>query len=326
MATDWPKVGNVLNPVVIFVYNRPAHTLRLLKSLLGCHEFFSSKVYVFSDGPKHEADRKKVENVRRIISELMSGIDCQLTYRENNLGLAMSVISGITEVLKDHMSVIVLEDDLVVSSDFLKYMNWGLQVFRDNPQIFSLTGFSFPEKYFSLPANYSHSVFLSPRCGSWSWGTWRDRWAEVDWEMSDFQEFCEDDDRQAEFNRIGWDLSRMLKFQSSGAIDSWAIRFCYAHFKASAYCVHPISTLVHNFGFDSSGTHSWSDRRFLHTDQFTPWRYRKSDQFAVPNDEVNLEVSRIYAGKTGPMSSRLRGTITRSAIGRLLQRIVLYWK
>lgn len=323
MATTSGKLRNVLSPIVIFVYKRPTHTLRLLKSLLECDEFSTSKIFIFSDGPKREIDKREVDNVRKIVHTVTSGLNCHVIYRHSNLGLANSVISGVTEVLKDHSSVIVLEDDLTVGKDFLKYMNWGLQVFQDNPQIFSLTGYSFPENYFSVPANYSNNVFLSPRCGSWSWATWRDRWASVDWGLSDFQEFCEDKNRQTMFDRIGWDLSRMLKFQAAGAIDSWAIRFCYAHFKAKAHCVHPRSTLVHNLGLDRSGRHSKPDRRFSHHGGFSPWQEREGDRFVVPSREVNRAVFRIYAGQSGPFLSRLRRSLYRSVIGGWVQRLSL---
>lgn len=266
-------------------------------------------------------DNSRIDKVREIVSDFAKTCDCDVKLRSSNLGLATSVIAGIGEVLQSHDSVIVLEDDLLVSKDFLRYMNWGLRVFEYQPRVFSLTGYSFPTAYFSLPIGYQNQIFLSPRCGSWSWATWRDRWETVDWEMLDFEEFIGDESQTTKFNEIGWDLSRMLELQHSGGIDSWAIRFCYAHFKASAYCVHPSSTLVHNSGLDRTGTHGRPDQRFVHREQFRVWRECEADEVVQLNSDIVSEISRIFAGRNGPLRSRLRGAMSRSAIGRCLQLV-----
>jgi len=309
------------SPIVIFVYNRSEHTARLLNSLRDCEELTHSEIYVFCDGPKNMQDKLQVDKVREVISDFAKTRDCAVKLRPSNLGLAASIISGVTEVLRNHNSVVVLEDDLLVSKDFLRYMNWGLRAFEDQPRIFSLTGYTFPPAYFSLPDDYENQIFLSPRCGSWSWATWRDRWETVDWEMLDFEEFMGDERRTTKFNEIGWDLSRMLELQHSGGIDSWAIRFCYAHFKASAYCVHPRSTLVHNSGLDRTGTHGRPDQRFVHQEKFRVWREYEADGVVQLNYEIAAEIGRIFAGRNGPLLSRLRGVMSRSAIGRCLQLI-----
>jgi len=261
-------MAEATSPIAIFVYKRVEHTRRLFESLAKCPEFPHSKIIIFSDGAKGKEDASNVGKVRNVISEYVSGTDCRVVLRPTNLGLAESIISGVTEVLGSHNSVVVLEDDLVVAQDFLKFMNWGLTAFQDDSKVFSITGFSFPAQYFSFPEGYRKNVYLSPRCSSWSWATWRDRWEKVDWNAQEIDEFLKDTNRRKRFAQIGWDLPRMLRLQRSGLIDSWAIRFCLAHFKNSAYCLHPASTLVHNQGLDRSGTHSWKDRRFEHHTDF----------------------------------------------------------
>jgi hypothetical protein len=47
----------------------------------------------------------------------------------------------------------------------------------------------------------------------------------------------------------------MLEMQISGELDSWSIRFDYAHYKHDAVCVHPVVSKVQNIGFDGSGVH-----------------------------------------------------------------------
>ncbi|HEY6625627.1 MAG TPA: hypothetical protein VIZ21_01615, partial [Ignavibacteriaceae bacterium] len=85
-----------------------------------------------------------------------------------------------------------------------------------------------------------------------------DRWETVDWEIKDFSAFISDKKVQNLFDRGGQDLTPMLKAQMKGKIDSWAIRWSYAHFKNNAYCLYPIIPLCRNIGTDKSGTHSSS--------------------------------------------------------------------
>jgi hypothetical protein len=47
----------------------------------------------------------------------------------------------------------------------------------------------------------------------------------------------------------------MLQRQMSGELDSWSIRFDYAHYKHDAVCLHPVVSKVQNIGFDGSGVH-----------------------------------------------------------------------
>mgnify|MGYP003295245344 FL=1 len=44
--------------------------------------------------------------------------------------------------------------------------------------------------------------------------------------------------------------------QEDGLIDSWAVRFCFAHFKYHAVAILPCKSYVTNIGFDGTGTHS----------------------------------------------------------------------
>ena len=142
---------------------------------------------------------------------------------ESNRGLANSVINGVSEIINRFGRVIVVEDDLVTTPDFLSYMNRALDFYRDDPKIWSISGYSFKMK---IPKSYKHDIFLSYRASSWGYATWADRWNTVDWELKDYQQFSKDWKMQHVLNRGGRDLSLMVHDQVEGRIDSWAIRWC----------------------------------------------------------------------------------------------------
>jgi hypothetical protein len=150
-------------------------------------------------------------------------------------------------------------------------LNESLEFFKDRYDIFSISGYNYPPNIMKIPKSYKHDIYLSYRFGSWGWSTWFDRWNKVDWEIKDYEKFKNDDKMIAEFNRGGSDMSDMLISQMEGRIDSWAIRFDYAHFKNNCYNIRPVKSLVHNIGFDGSGVHCGeSDKRLSEENQDNP--------------------------------------------------------
>jgi len=262
-------------PVALFTYKRPEHTKATLMSLARNTLAQDTLVHIFCDGPKTESDQAAVEEVRKIAKEATGFASVRVIQRDQNLGLASSIISGVTEVLGAHDNIIVLEDDLVSSRHFLAYMNAALENYRNDSRVFSVTGHTFPDKYLRIPPDYPFDTYAGFRCSSWSWGTWRDRWQRVDWKMKYFEQFSGDPEEQQQFNRGGSDMTTLLRLQHAGRIDSWAIRFCYAHHANEMRCIYPTKTLIRNIGLDNSGTHSKPERRFFHSSLDETWLPRK---------------------------------------------------
>jgi hypothetical protein len=93
------------------------------------------------------------------------------------------VIDGITRVLSEHESVIVVEDDLVVSPAFLPYMREALKLYRFSTGVFSVSGYNYPRKILPARGDFPYDAFFVMRRMCWGWGTWRDRWRKADWEI-----------------------------------------------------------------------------------------------------------------------------------------------
>lgn len=250
---------NNLAPIILFVYNRPHHTKLTLDSIKKNELSKQSELFIFSDGAKNEGDKEKVEEVRKLISGVSGFKNVTIFKSEKNKGLANSVIFGVTKIFEVYDKLIVFEDDILCSSNFLKFINKALDFYRNNPQIFSVSGYTFPLEF---PLNYEDEIFVSYRASSWGWATWKDRWEKADWEVKDFDLFKNDKIRQREFNRGGEDLTTMLFKQKLGKIDSWAIRWGYSHYLNNAFCLYPKNSMIKNIGHDNSGTHSVKTKKF----------------------------------------------------------------
>lgn len=244
-----------LAPICLFVYSRLDETIRTVESLQHNDLVEQSSLYIFSDGPRTDSDVPKIQEVRKYIHNITGFASVTIFESEGNKGLANSIISGVSQIVNEFGKVIVLEDDLVLSTNFLIFMNDALTFYEDKQRVMSISGYSFDLKY---PSNYTSDVAFSLRFASWGWATWKDRWAKVDWEVKDISYFKWNVFKQIKFTLGGSDLCRMLFRQVHGKIDSWAIRFAYHQYKYGLLDVFPVKSKVVNIGFTSQATHTKS--------------------------------------------------------------------
>jgi len=247
-----------MTPVLIFVYNRPKHTQLCLEALSRNFGAEQTDVIIYSDGAKAKKDLDSVNEVRSVCREIKGFGKIDIIERSSNFGLAANIISGVNEQIQKSGSVIVLEDDLITSQGFLKYMNESLAFYK-NSSIFSICAYS-PD--IRIPDDYLYSTYLSPRIGSWGWASWREKWELVDWELLDFNNFIRSRKSRMLFEAGGDDLSIMLLKQKTGKINSWAVRFAFGCFQAGGTTVYPVKSLIENSGIDGSGTHMKSSNRY----------------------------------------------------------------
>lgn len=247
-----------LAPIIVFGYNRPEHYQRTLEALSKNRLAEESILYLYCDGAKEgvSADAlEKIAAVRTIAHEQHWAKETHVIESETNKGLADSIISGVTDVVNRYGSVIVLEDDLVTSEYFLTYTNKSLDFYADRPTVFSIGGYQFPLEKMPIPKDYPYDTYVSLRASSWGWATWKDRWNRVDWSMDYLSDLLKHPYEQEAWKRGGEDMLPMLIQHNKGEINSWAIRFCFAHFHEHAVSILPTHSYVSNIGCDGSGVH-----------------------------------------------------------------------
>jgi hypothetical protein len=233
-------------PVVLFVYNRPEHTLQTLEALSQNELADQTNLVVYADGPKENASQKELDAIRRVKQIILSKKWCEnveLITSSKNKGLATSVIDGVTETINKYGKVIVLEDDLLTSPFFLRYMNEGLDLYESTKNVYSVNGFMFPINW-----ENNHTVLL-PYTSTWGWGTWKDRWQVFDPNMTEKEQIQQNDFLKQRFNLADYDYVSMLNFGNN----SWGIKWYYSVFKNNGLGLFPTKSLVENIGFDGSG-------------------------------------------------------------------------
>jgi len=240
-------------PVIVFAYKRKEELEKTITALSQCTLAEETDLFVFSDGSKTEKDIEKVMEVREYIQNITGFKKVTYFFSDKNKGLGKSIIEGVTKIFDHYASVIVLEDDLLASENFLQYMNSSLNHYQNENKVFSISGYNYP---FKIKKGEVNDVYFLPRPCSTGWGTWKNRWQGIDWEMKDFEEFSKDKKSIAEFKKGGTDIFGMLKRQQAGKIDSWAIRWSYHQHKINALTAYPILSKIKNIGFSNDATNS----------------------------------------------------------------------
>lgn len=245
-----------LAPVVMFVYNRADHFQQTYEALCNCPGVAETDLYIFSDGPKNEAQIEKVNMVRETIHSLKTNSpfhEVHVTESVINKGLAKSVISGVTEVIEKYGRVIVVEDDCVPAPGFLKYMNQCLDYYESEERVGSIAGFTPTLPY---PECFKDDVFFAYRSCSWGWATWKNCWKDVDWDLKNMKEFYQNPELIKLLNSNGNDRFLRLHRQTKGNGSSWSVRFGAHLVKKNLLTVYPRYSYIQNNGCDASGVHS----------------------------------------------------------------------
>ncbi len=242
------------HPIVLFVYARLDHARKTVDSLLCNHGVENYDLIVYSDAARTEDKVDDVARVREFLTTITGFRSVSINYRSKNYGLAKSIIDGVTEVLTHYEQVIVIEDDLVTSPYFLKYMHDALERYVDDDRVISVHGYVYPVKQ-KLP-----DAFFLRGADCWGWATWRRGWALFN---PDGFQLLTELKRLKLINNFNFDgaypYSEMLESQIKGANDSWAIRWYASAFLADKLTLYPGISLVKNIGHDDSGTHCGVD-------------------------------------------------------------------
>jgi hypothetical protein len=238
-------------PIVLFVYNRLWHTRQTLEALKENELANSSDLFIFSDGAKNSEAIAAVEEVRKYIKNVGGFKSVSIIERDENYGLADSIIEGVTSLCNEFGRVIVIEDDVVTSPFFLQYMNEALDIYANDPMVASVHGYWYP-----IDEDMPETFFLRG-ASCWGWATWSRGW---DIFEADGQKLLDEMKIQKLNHTFDLDgamaYTQMLKDQINGKNNSWAIRWHAATFLANKFQLSPGTSLVRNIGFDGSGINS----------------------------------------------------------------------
>lgn len=309
----------MLAPIVLFVYNRPWHTKQTVEALQKNELATESVLFIFSDAAINEDAKQKVNEVREYIKTIDGFKKVTIIEREKNWGLANSIIDGVTKVINEYGQVIVLEDDLVTSLYFLKFMNEALEFYKEEKRVWHISGWNYP-----INTDGLDDVFLWRTMNCWGWATWSDRWKYYEKDVDKtIKEFTKDEIKR--FNIDGYqDFFKQVINNKKLESNTWAIFWYVSIFKEKGLCLNPSQTFVKNIGVDGTGINCGSSD--LYTNNLN---IKNKIQFTTQIIESNLAIDKIKEFNKSIVSKRKifnKGLNMILSFKKIIKYSVMYFK
>ena len=273
-------------PILFFAFNRPNHTKLSLNSLITNKECLNSAFFAFVDGPRNSKDKKKIDDVIKIIKSYKENFKSfKLNISKKNNGCAGQVLSNIPFIFQTYDSLIYLEDDIIVSQHFLSFMHQNLLKYREIHQIKSISGFSLPAF-----TNKKHPFFLHTFF-TWGFGIWKRSWNEFEYNKENLIVELKQKNLLSKFtyNFSNYNLDSYKKYLK-GVKGAWDVRLLASMLLNNGLTLTPHRSLTKNIGTDSSGTNfSFSTKKYnvvLHQDPITSFPEKIKESEDAYNDLV----------------------------------------
>lgn len=287
---------NNLAPIALFVYNRISHLKLVISNLKKNDLAILSELIVFSDGAKKKEDIDNIKKIRILLKKIKGFKKIYIIERDTNFGLSKNITDGVTFVLRKYKNIIVLEDDLLVGRNFLKYMNKGLALYEKDKNVASIHGYIYPINNLSHKINANTFFIKGADC--WGWGTWGRAWSNFEKNGKKLLRELKKKNLVKVFNfNNNYDYYQMLKDQVAKKNNSWAIRWYASCFLKDMHTLYPVASFVKNIGIDNSGENSTLDLLNLANKKFNKTDYKITRQPIVESKIAREEIELFFKNK-----------------------------
>ena len=295
-------------PVAVIGFVRRDVLDETLRHLAEAETVLDRDIFVYLSAPRHAEEKIKTDAVLELVRQYQAASlpNIIIIQRDKNEGAGKNISFAISETLKKTGRAIIIEDDILVSKTFLRYMDEALEYYADDKRIWCVNGYQ--NAHLKMPKSYPYDVYFNPRNMAWGWGCWRDRWDAVDQDVRDWAEFKKDAKKMARLNEAGCDMAGMLESAFRHGIDTWDVQCSYHMVKNGLYAVEPRRSLTKNNGFCRVGSVHCSRPHGM---------YQKQKYY---NDSPRLQPLDVCLPKQTAISCQFRDTVHES------RRLRFYWR
>lgn len=269
-------------PVVLFAFNRPGPTARVLAAIRAARP---SRLFLACDGPRadHPGEAARCAEVRRIVGEVDWPCEVERNFSDVNLGCRTRISSGIDWVFSRVEEAIFVEDDILPDPTFFRFCDELLQHYRDDARVLTISGYN----AFGESGATAESYWFSAYTRIWGWASWRRAWSGYDVQMRGWPEFRRSPSwrqKAAEEKEV---LGPWIDGVHAGLQDTWDAQLLLLAWQKNALTAIPQRNLIENLGFGAESTNTptvpalypartWP-MGFPLVHPATPWRDRAQD-------------------------------------------------
>lgn len=270
-----------LAPVSIITYTRIDHLIKVIEALRDNYLSNETIVYIFSDAPR-QGDEKKVATLRSYLKTINYFKKLVVVEQEKN-DIDKNFKDFFQVPLAKHGKVILMEDDIVVSKNFLNYMNTALDEYEDDKRIFAISGYT-PNVDYSV---LKEDVYLSKDFSAWGFGIWANRnigsvLAKLDY----YSSIKKNPTVRKLVNSLHPYTMEVLEAVEEKRDNPGDHKMSAHLYLNGLFTVKPKKSLTKNIGFDGSGLHCGVSNHFdtILEDDFLP-KITKNIQYDIKNDK-----------------------------------------
>jgi len=252
-------VNNLVTPVsisevgvLLLGFNRPELLHKRIKEI---YESKLENLYISIDGGL-ESHTKEMNQIKTYAQNKFSDLHFfSLTHHENNLGLVKHVTGEIAKVLANHKYIIVIEDDIKISINFITNMINGLTIHKSEKSIGIVSGFS------PLHVKYAKNKWRTSRNPyMWGWACSKETWDNYEYDLSNTNL-----EQELSCSKTWSALNPLQKMRGLGLfkkvqlnpLETWDAQLLFLSYCKDFINLAPIFSIVGNEGFnDSRATHT----------------------------------------------------------------------
>jgi len=249
---------NQLAPISISTYSRLEHLTRTIDALKINDLAKNSILYIFSDAPK-EGDEIIVKKVRDYLKTINGFKEVRIIEQETN-NYEKNIKDAYSIPLNKFGKMIRMEDDILTSPYFLKYMNESLNFYQNERSIFAISAYT-PST--DLEKCLEEDVFLSKDFSAWGYATWADRdFFYARERMNYYDNIILEKDLVKKINKLHPKMIDTLHLISQKKANPGDYKLSANLHLNGLFTIKPKLSLVKNIGFDGSGAGKRTTNRF----------------------------------------------------------------
>ena len=233
--------------VLLLGFNRP----ELLKKRI--NEIYESKVenlFISIDGGS-ESHTLEMDLLKQYAQKKFSKMQCfSLYHHKDNLGLVKHITGEISKVLTKHQYIIVIEDDVKISINFISNMINGLNIHKRDNSVGLVSGFSpIHFKYLQNKWRMSRYPYIwGWACSKAVWQSYSYNLTEVDIEQKLLHSKSWNNLKPSQ--KIKW--LRLFRKVQVNPLETWDSQLVFLSYCKDFINLAPIFSMVGNEGFNDS--------------------------------------------------------------------------